>query len=809
MKKLNALLLLCVLFISGILPASKLQAQNLNVTYRSKMTFPGQILANIGGYAANGREYALVGAKRGMVIVDVTNPDSPVKIVQIPGPDNWWKEIKTYKHYAYVTTEGGEGVQIVDLSKLPSPDLAYKHYKGDGEIEGQLNTIHALHIDTTAGFLYAHGSNLFSGGPVILDLADPYNPKYAGKYDELGYVHDGWADNDTLYAGHIGAGFFSVVDMRDKSKPVVLGIQHTPNAATHNTWMSKDRNTIFTTDEVSHSYLAAYDIRDPQDILLLDKIQANPGSAAIVHNTHILENYAVTSWYSEGVSIVDVSRPDNLVQVGLYDVAPGYTGGEFVGCWGVYPFLPSGNILASVIGGAGNDSNNGELWVLTPDYKKACYLEGNVTDADNGAPLSNAVVTILNGNVDAQETTNPAGVYKTGQANAGTFQVEVSKAGYVTKTVSAVLKNGELTVLNVALSAQPTVAVTGMVLSNGDNKPIPNAKVVLLSNGLNYETQSGADGAFLLPAVSLGKYELRAGAWGYNTISRANQTLSAAQAYTLKLDKGYRDDFSLDLGWEVEGSSETGAWERGEPVGISPGGGFILTPENDAAGDIGNECYVTGNDGILDGEDVENGTMNLISPPMDLTTYNDPTLRGLLFFTSITFSQNSFDSIKIYISNGTQEALLFESAGFTFSWQLINKKIKPLLPLTANMQMRIECFDNPAITEQDSYEAAFDGFRIAEGNPVATQTPELNTRFVARANPFANQALLEYETPAGGEYQIKIYDLLGRCRETHTVNGTGGFVYTGADLPAGMYVARLEQNGLSNAEIKLLKAGAE
>ena len=83
------------------------QAQNINNVFRSKMTFPGQTLANVWGYAANGREYALLGAAKGLIIVDITNPDLPVQIVQIPGPNNLWKEIKTYKHYAYVVSEGG------------------------------------------------------------------------------------------------------------------------------------------------------------------------------------------------------------------------------------------------------------------------------------------------------------------------------------------------------------------------------------------------------------------------------------------------------------------------------------------------------------------------------------------------------------------------------------------------------------------------------------------------------------------------------------------------------------------------------
>ncbi len=104
--------ILASLFLLANFPLS---AQNVNNTYRSKLTFPGQTLANIWGYDYRGKEYALVGAAQGLVIVDITNPDAPQQIVQIPGPNNLWKEIKTYQHYAYVTSEGGQGIQVVDI----------------------------------------------------------------------------------------------------------------------------------------------------------------------------------------------------------------------------------------------------------------------------------------------------------------------------------------------------------------------------------------------------------------------------------------------------------------------------------------------------------------------------------------------------------------------------------------------------------------------------------------------------------------------------------------------------------------------
>lgn len=421
-----------------------------NVALRSKVTFPGQVLANIWGYAAGGKEYALVGAFSGMIVVDVTDPDNPVQIVQIPGPNSEWREIKTYSHYAYVVSEGGFGLQIVDLSNLPNSNLNYKSYYGDGAILNSLTRAHALHIDEAKGYAFLYGSNLFSGQPIFINLnADPYNPTYAGYFNQIGYAHDGYVYNDMMYSAHIFAGQFAIVDVSNKSNPVLLGTQTTPGAFTHNTW--RNGNTLFTTDEISGSFLTAYDITSPSAITQLDKIQSNPGSGSIVHNTHIFNDYAITSWYRDGFTITDVSRPSNLVQVGNYDTYPA-SGNGFNGCWGVYPYLPSGNIVASNIKAQGA-GNIGELWVFTPTYTRACFLEGVITNASNGQLLNGAKIQIIS--PPNSETSGANGQYKMGQVQNGTFTVQVSKAGFQNFTTTVTLINGVVTILDVALQPAP------------------------------------------------------------------------------------------------------------------------------------------------------------------------------------------------------------------------------------------------------------------------------------------------------------------------------------------------------------------
>lgn len=417
---------------------------SLNVTFRANYTYPGLQCANICGYVdSTGKEYALVGVETGMSVVDVTNPSSPVQVYQVAWPMNnsnsLWKEIKVYKKHAYVTSEAGGGVQIVDLSALPSTTPPTPVY-WTPTISGQtLGSIHALHIDTTMGNIYLYGSNIGNRGAVIASLANPVAPVYLGRFDAT-YVHDGYVDNDTLYACEIQDGNLEIIDCSNKTAPQVLATVQTPLRFTHNSWLTPDKKTVLTTDEKSKSVLASYDITNLSNITLLDTVKLL-STSSVVHNTHIRSDYyAVTSWYKDGFSIVDCSRPNNLITTGYYDNYAAGSGNGFSGCWGVYPFLPSGTIIASNIGDG--------LWVFSPNYVRGCYLEGNIKDSVTNFNLQNVNTQIV-GNTAATTSTNVSGDYATGLAAAGTYTVQFSKSGYQTKIVTGVsLSNGNLIVLN-------------------------------------------------------------------------------------------------------------------------------------------------------------------------------------------------------------------------------------------------------------------------------------------------------------------------------------------------------------------------
>lgn len=112
--KMKNLILIALFSFLVVYPSFGQQNMNLlsNFTY-------SEDVSDIWGYAANGREYALVGVRNGVSIVDVTNATSPVESDFIAGPSSTWRDLKTYNDFAYITNETSGGLLVIDLSTLP------------------------------------------------------------------------------------------------------------------------------------------------------------------------------------------------------------------------------------------------------------------------------------------------------------------------------------------------------------------------------------------------------------------------------------------------------------------------------------------------------------------------------------------------------------------------------------------------------------------------------------------------------------------------------------------------------------------
>lgn len=739
-------------------------------------------LSNLWGYTDEfGNEYALMGVNGttgqtgGISVVDLNDPTDPQEIFFFPGPPSIWREIKVWGDHAYVTTEAGDGgLTIVDLSPLPqSTDLPTTVY-----MDPEWDTSHSLFIDEN-GRLFIFGANSGNGGAIMYDLTqDPMAPVELGRYDNW-YVHDGYARGDTLYAAHITDGFLTIVDVSDPSSPILLGSQITPNAFTHNLWLDESGDHLFTTDERTNAYVGSYDVSDPGDIQFLDKLQSDPGSGAIPHNTYWLPSgHVVQSYYTYGVTIYDASRPDNLVEVGHYDTSP-LEGNGFFGAWGVYPFFTSGRLIIS-------DIEEG-LFILDPTYVRACWLEGMVTNAQTGTPVALANITI--GGTEAIDETGLDGTYGTGYVEAGSFTVNVMAAGYFPAVVEGmVLANGEVTILNIELDPLPSFPVSGVVRTTSTSDPVEGAQVWLESSAYSFNTTTNEDGTFLFPAVYNATYDFTIGLWGWNTACPSDLVVGGASitGIVVDLDKGFADDFALDLGWTVSTTAARGAWERDIPVGTTYQGN-IANPGNDVAGDCGSKAYFTGNGGGGAGEDdVDDGGTLLTSPVFDATGMPDPHVRYRRWFFNGGGDSAPDDAYTFSLSDGTDTVVIqtvTATSGPMSQWAFSNIRIADHLEPTATMRLL-------AFTADDGpnghlLEAGFDDFSLVpEG---ITMIPEdmLGATMGLWPNPASDRVTVQL--PNGEEAFVVVLDALGRTMMTglYTRNGV---LEVAMDLPNGSYV---------------------
>ncbi len=667
------------------------------VTFLGHLPYADQ-LSNLTGWADGaGNEYAIVGTYDGTSIVDITDPTTPVEVQFINGNNSIWREVRTYGNYAYVVTEAGGGLLCIDLSTLPGPvDFNYTDC-GIG-----LETGHTVFCDEN-GIVHVFGSNIGNGGDQMLDATvDPMEPEYVGEVD-LWYIHDGYVRGDTLWAGNIYDGWFSVWDISDKTSPDLLAQQNTPDDFTHNTWLTDDGNYLFTTDEVNNAVVASYDVSDLTDIIELDQFQANPGTNSIPHNVMVVGDYLVTAYYRDGVVVTDASDPSNMVKIGEYDTSP-LSGGGFNGAWGAWPYLPSTNIIVS-------DMEEG-LFIVGVEYAPAAYVMGQVTDAVTGAPIFGAEVNYT-GAVDA--STDLTGSYSSGTSDPGTYDFTFTKAGYENLVVTGIeLISGDTAIVDAALTPLVPVSISGQVIDISTGLGIANADVLFQNDIYTEETTTDAAGNFTLTMYT-GDYTFYAGKWEFVT-NGMPVDIEPGGSYTIYLNRGYYDDFLFTNLWTSTDLADSGEWEKGEPNGTGIAGGEFSNPEQDVDDDYGVEAFVTGNapDEAAGADDVDNGAVFLVSPSMDLSTYADPQLSYYRWFYNGGGAGSPNDTLKVFINNGITEVqvdnITAVPAALLSQWNAVTIDINNFITPTENMTVRFRTADQSATGHL--VEAGVDVFRV-------------------------------------------------------------------------------------------------
>jgi choice-of-anchor B domain-containing protein len=356
-------------------------------------------LAEIGGGQLNdiwgwtdprtGREYALVGKTSGTAFVDITNARRPRYLGDLPSHQpvetifNVWRDIKVYRNHAFVVSEEpAHGMQVFDLRRLRDARTARTwtedaHYSFvlDGtssflppstRILNPPDNAHNIAINERSGFAYAIGtSTCGGGGPHMIDIREPQDPKFAGCVSEDGYTHDTQCVNyrgpDERFDGreicfNSNEDTVTIADVTDKDAPVQLSRTGYDTAAyTHQGWLTPDQRYFIVDDELDEQEQGGQTKTYIFDVGRLDAPSLigvyNGRAESIDHNQYTLRDRSFQANYRSGLRILDTSQvaEGTLSEVGFFDVYPPDDAAEFNGAWSNYPYFGSGNVVVSGI----------------------------------------------------------------------------------------------------------------------------------------------------------------------------------------------------------------------------------------------------------------------------------------------------------------------------------------------------------------------------------------------------------------------------------------------------------------------------
>lgn len=593
------------------------------------------------GYVSpSGREYAIMGLSTGTAFVEITDPTNPVIVQQIAGPNSLWRDMKVYGSYCYAISEGGSGIQVMDMSNIDNGVVTHVR---NVTVGGTTTATHTLAVDTVSGYLYrAGGSN---HGLRIYSLTDPSNPTFVTSWDDR-YVHE--AQIVTYSSGPLAgrqlayccAGLnggqtdtaIDILDVTNKGAITLLSRTHYGSAGySHQAWLSPDRKYLYHNDELDDANIAGlmriFDVQDPTNVQMVGSQANNVGS--IDHNLYTVSSIIYRSNYRSGLRIVDASVPTAPVEVAFFDTYPDDDLQNFNGLWNNFPYFPSGVVI-------GSDIERGLfVWRVTGVPIAFYYPDGVPTSID---PIGGAFTVQITGvNGGALQGNSPTLHYDNGNGPQSTPLIPLG--GDLYQAVLPATPCGQT--ISFHVSAQSTTGVVRTSPVNSD-------------------------------------FELVASAG----------TIAA-----------FSDNMETNLGWSVNpngtDNASTGAWTRVNPNGTT------AQPEDDHS-DPGSICWVTGQGAVGGGvgdADVDGGRTTLQSPLLNASGMNAPRIGYWRWYNNSAGSAPNTDIFEVEISNNNGGSWVdvetvgptgTETAGGWFYHEFL---VSDIIAPSAQMRMRFIASD--------------------------------------------------------------------------------------------------------------------
>ena len=295
----------------------------------------------IATHAIAGRLYALVASSidHGVQIIDITNPSSPVATASVTDGADYpalrgARGIATHtigaSHYALVTGQSDDGVQIINITDPKNPSAVTS--VTDGADYPELNGALGITTHTIEGSHYALVTGFNDDGVQIIDITDPENPSAVASvtqnsaFRELDgpsgiTTHTIGSKHYALVAGFEGDGV-QIINITTPASPSAVAniaegadypeLENAANLAIHT--VGGRHYALVTAFE--DNGVQVIDITDPENpspaahITDGDDFPALDGAFGITTRTIGSRHYAlVASVNDDGVQMIDITVP--------------------------------------------------------------------------------------------------------------------------------------------------------------------------------------------------------------------------------------------------------------------------------------------------------------------------------------------------------------------------------------------------------------------------------------------------------------------------------------------------------------------
>lgn len=370
-----------------------------------------------------GKEYALMGRRNGTAFVDISTPEEPIYIGNLPSQDgieSTWRDIKVYEEHVFIVVDDSSqvarthGMQVFDLTQLRASAIQTATLPLTLSATAVYTEVYGAHnvaINEETGYAYlvgsTHSDNIDSrcrGGLHMVDISTPASPTFAGCFDSDGYTHDTqcviYSGPDAAYQGreicfNSNEDTLTIVDVTDKENPAQLArVWYESLCAseadskdpltrcffeggslsfyTHQGWLTDDQRYFLQDDEYDEAGLEhntrtyVWDVADLVNPVLHLTHTSNIETRD--HNLYVHDNYVYQANYRSGLRVLDAA---NIAEAGLFEVAyfdtfPSTDDLIFSGAWSNYPYFESGVVIVSTI--------DEGLFVLRPNLSRTTVI---------------------------------------------------------------------------------------------------------------------------------------------------------------------------------------------------------------------------------------------------------------------------------------------------------------------------------------------------------------------------------------------------------------------------------------------------